>query len=85
MSKTLYSVPQQVLVGGIAEARRGAGLTQADLASRLGCHQSLIARIESGQRRIDVVEFLVLLRAIGAAPGPVLEEVAAAIPETAGL
>ncbi len=85
MSKTLYSAPQQVLVRGLSEARRAAGLTQTDVAERPGCHQSLIARNESGQRRIDVVEFLILLRAIGADPGPVLAQVAEAIPEAAGL
>jgi len=33
-------------------------MTQAELASRLGEYQSLVARLESGQRRVDVVEFL---------------------------
>jgi transcriptional regulator with XRE-family HTH domain len=35
-------------------------LTQAQLAKRLGEYQSFVARLESGQRRIDVVEFLLL-------------------------
>ncbi|OSP53723.1 helix-turn-helix domain-containing protein [Pseudoruegeria sp. SK021] len=81
MSKTLYSAPQDALVAELIEARRTAGVTQADLAARLRCHQSLIARIESGQRRIDVVELLILLRAIGVQPGPILAAVAAALPE----
>jgi|TARA_B100000446_G_scaffold164322_1_gene165904 ribosome-binding protein aMBF1 (putative translation factor) len=49
----------------LVEARNRAGLGQKDLADRLDCHQSLVARIESGQRRIDVVEFIVLSRALG--------------------
>ena len=47
-------------------ARKMAGLTQAELAKKLKCHQSFVARIESGERRIDVVELIVLARATNA-------------------
>jgi len=40
-------------------------MTQAELAARLGQHQSFVARLESGQRRIDVVEFLELSEILG--------------------
>jgi ribosome-binding protein aMBF1 (putative translation factor) len=62
----------------LVEARNRAGLGQKDLADRLDCHQSLVARIESGQRRIDVVEFIVLSRALGFDLSEVLEIVDAA-------
>lgn len=39
-------------------------MTQADLAKQLGEYQSFVARLESGQRRIDVVEFLALADAL---------------------
>nr|WP_274705694.1 helix-turn-helix transcriptional regulator [Salipiger pentaromativorans] len=45
-------------------ARKAAGLTQAELALRLRCHQSFVARLESGERRVDVVELIVLARAL---------------------
>jgi transcriptional regulator with XRE-family HTH domain len=45
-----------------------AGLTQADVAAKLGRYQSFVATVESGQRRIDVVEFLELATAIGFDP-----------------
>jgi transcriptional regulator with XRE-family HTH domain len=50
------------------DARRGAGLTQQGLAKRLGKHQSFVAKYEGGERRLDVVEFLVIAGAIGADP-----------------
>nr|WP_210333008.1 helix-turn-helix transcriptional regulator [Rhizobium sp. RHZ01] len=40
--------------------REAAGLTQVDLATKLGEYQSFVARLESGQRRVDLVEFLEL-------------------------
>jgi transcriptional regulator with XRE-family HTH domain len=48
--------------------KRKAGLTQSEVATRLGRYQSFIANIESGQRRIDVVELLDLAVAIGFDP-----------------
>ena len=65
MSKTIWSNGHLALCRSLVEARNRAGLGQKDLADRLDCHQSLVARIESGQRRIDVVEFIVLSRALG--------------------
>ncbi|CUW47963.1 transposase [Novacetimonas hansenii] len=46
-------------------ARRGKGLTQATLAERLGKPQSYVAKYETGERRIDVIEFLDITTAIG--------------------
>ena len=48
----------------LAACRREAHLTQEDLAKQLGWHRSRIAKIESGERRIDVVEFIIVARAL---------------------
>ena len=47
----------------------------AELAARLGQHQSFVARLESGQRRIDVVELVELAEAIGFEAAAALEAV----------
>ena len=65
VARTIRSTGQVALCQALVEARIKAGLGQEDLAAKLRCHQSLVARIESGQRRIDVVELVVLARAIG--------------------
>ena len=52
----------------LIEARDRAGLTQQQLARRLGMHQSFVAKYEGGERRIDVLEFLSITHAIGADP-----------------
>ncbi len=45
-----------------------AGLTQTAVAHRLGEYQSFVARLESGQRRVDVVEFLEIADILGFGP-----------------
>lgn len=66
------------LCQALVDARIKAGLGQDELARKLKCHQSLVARLESGQRRIDVVELVVLARAIGFDPFELLAIVQAA-------
>lgn len=60
MPSTIRSPRQLLLVQRIIEARKAAGLTQAELAGRLGRHQPFVANIESGQRRVDLVELVEL-------------------------
>lgn len=43
-------------------AREGAGLTQVQVAARLGVPQSFVSKCESGERRVDVIELDALAR-----------------------
>ncbi|WP_067338843.1 helix-turn-helix domain-containing protein [Stappia indica] len=65
MAKTLGSERQKALISLLIEAREKAGLTQTELAEKIGEYQSFVARLESGQRRVDVVEFLELAEVLG--------------------
>lgn len=58
MPKSLHSERHQALALALAEQRRRKGLTQLQVATALGRQQPFIANIESGQRRVDVVELL---------------------------
>ena len=58
----------------IKKARKEAGLTQVILAGRLGRPQSFVSKYESGERRLDVVEFLEVARAVGFNPARFLAE-----------
>jgi transcriptional regulator with XRE-family HTH domain len=49
-------------------ARQNAELTQQDLAARLKRNQSFVAKYEGGERRLEVIEFVQICRAIGVAP-----------------
>lgn len=66
--KTVFSGENEALVGVLKEARQRAGLTQAELAARIGKDQSFISLIEGSQRRVDVIEFCELAKAMGEAP-----------------
>ena len=75
LRKSLGSARHKALVELLIQKREAAGMTQADLAARLGEYQSFVARLESGQRRIDVVEFLELADAVGFDPAKALSAV----------
>jgi transcriptional regulator with XRE-family HTH domain len=68
IGKSVHSPGQAALCGLLIEARDRAGLTQQQLAKRLGKHQSFVAKYEGGERRVDVLEFLAIARAIGEDP-----------------
>lgn len=65
MSKTVFSGAHASFVARLAEARRQAGLTQTELARRLGKDQSYVSLIERCQRRVDVIEFQAIATALG--------------------
>jgi transcriptional regulator with XRE-family HTH domain len=59
----------------LIEERKARKLCQQELARKLHQHQSLISRLESGDRRIDVCEFLTLAAVIGFDPNVVLRKI----------
>ena len=70
----------QTLLRALVLARKEAGLRQVDLAQRLGKPQSYVSKMETGERRLDVIEFLVIARAMGTDPLQLIGEVIAAMP-----
>jgi transcriptional regulator with XRE-family HTH domain len=72
MAKTLRSSEQLIFLELLRATRKGAGLTQRALAEKLRRPQSFVAKCENGERRIDVVEFVVLARALDASPEALL-------------
>lgn len=68
MKKTIHSAQSEMLRARLVELRKAANFTQRDLAKRLGRRQALVARIELGERRIDVIELHTILTALGCDP-----------------
>lgn len=60
----------------LAAVRKQAGVSQDELAARLGKPQSFVSSYERGQRRIDLLEFLLIADALGADPRSVFASIA---------
>jgi len=68
LRKTLRSRGHQALVQVLVGARERAGMTQRELAARIKRPHSFVGRMEAGERRVDVVEFIEIARVLGADP-----------------
>lgn len=58
MTRSLRTSGHQALMQVLVETRKSKGITQQELANRLDRPQSYIAKVETGERRLDVVEFI---------------------------
>ena len=74
MSKLLQSDRRKHLANLVADQRKAKGMTQAELARALGRHQPFIANIESGERRLDIVELIEICDVLGADLNEIIAE-----------
>jgi transcriptional regulator with XRE-family HTH domain len=61
--------------------RLEAGLQQADLARLIGKDQSFISNIERAERRVDLLEFYAMARAMGLDPADLYRRATAKLPD----
>ena len=54
----------QKLLRLLIEARHSKGLTQTEVGKRIGKRQTFVSKYELGERRLDVVEFLLICKAM---------------------
>lgn len=80
MPKTIFGGDHRHLVEVLVQARKKSGLTQAQLADRVQKDQTFISIIERGQRRVDILEFVALARAMEADPARLFAEVLKRLP-----
>jgi ribosome-binding protein aMBF1 (putative translation factor) len=74
LRKTLRSRGHETLIKVLVEARGKAGMTQRDLAARIKRPHSFVGRMEAGERRVDVIEFIEIARVLGADPSALFNE-----------
>jgi transcriptional regulator with XRE-family HTH domain len=65
MDKTIHSAEYAIFLKVLRGARRKSGLTQIDLAEKIGESQSFISKCERGERRIDIIELRAFCEAFG--------------------
>ncbi|MFC3077821.1 helix-turn-helix domain-containing protein [Phenylobacterium terrae] len=80
MPKSVFSGAHRHVVDALVAARQRSGLTQAQVAKAIGRDQSFISLIENSQRRVDVLEFFALCRAMNVDAVGVLREIEAKLP-----
>jgi transcriptional regulator with XRE-family HTH domain len=69
MTKSVFTDAYRTLLESLKGARRDAGLSQTELARRLGKPQQFVSFIELGTRRVDVIEFYAIMKALDVDPG----------------
>jgi transcriptional regulator with XRE-family HTH domain len=69
-----YAEEYTNLVGALVELRLLRGLTQSDIASKIGLDQSLISKFERCERRMDMIDFIRYCQALELDPGKFLNK-----------
>jgi transcriptional regulator with XRE-family HTH domain len=69
----MFTSEYQTLIEVLVAERNKAGITQQELAKRLGKPQPWVSFVENGVRRLDVLEFVAVIRALGGDPNHVFE------------
>jgi transcriptional regulator with XRE-family HTH domain len=84
MQKSLKSAEYARLIETLVAVRHVSGARQQALAKKLGRPQSFVAKYEGGERRIDVIEFIAIARALGADPVRLFRDFVAGKPAKVG-
>lgn len=67
------------IVGALIAARKAAGITQDEIATKMKVDQSRISKFERGERRLDILDFVRYCQAVGIEPGAMLTELSGSI------
>lgn len=75
MARSVHTEAYRTLCNMLVAARHKAGLTQDELARRLGRPQSFVAKYEQQERRLDVVELVQIAKVLNADPALLIRAV----------
>lgn len=81
MPKSVFTDAYASMLEILVALRKKQGLTQVELSKRLGKPQPFVSYVERGIRRIDVIEFYAITRALGADPVEVFEQITRSLPK----
>lgn len=84
MTRSVFLQSYGVLTQCLVETRVAKGVTQIELAELLGRPQSFVSKVEGGDRRLDVIEFLQITTALNVDPEPIIQSVVAALANDGG-
>ena len=79
MPRSVHTTAYKWLCQTLVAARHKAGLTQAQVAEGIGRPQSFVAKVEGGERRLDVVELVEICRLLSADPEKIIRSLQAKV------
>ncbi|HGB3473270.1 TPA: helix-turn-helix domain-containing protein [Salmonella enterica subsp. diarizonae serovar 61:l,v:z35] len=71
---SVYSDEYRMVIKALRDARLAGRITQEALARSLGRPQSFIAKVENGERRLDVVEFVHICHLLQINPASIISK-----------
>lgn len=81
MPKTVFTDAYVSAVDQLTAMRKARNISQTELADRIGKTQQFVSLMERRERRLDLVEFMVLVRALGGDPEATLLEILRGLPK----
>ena len=76
MAKGFHDKRYRTLISLLVDRRRSLEYSQSALAARLGTHQQFVSRYETGERRLDMIEFHDIARTLQLDTHSLLQKVA---------
>jgi transcriptional regulator with XRE-family HTH domain len=74
-----YNLSYDQFIRRLVDARKAAGITQEQLALRLKKPQSYVSKVETRERRLDVIEYLYWSKALDVDPETLLKGIVSGI------
>lgn len=79
--KWVISPDYRAAIEAISAVRERLGISQRELARRLRKHPSFVNKIEQLERRLDILEFIAIVEALGLDASKTLAQIRSALPE----
>jgi transcriptional regulator with XRE-family HTH domain len=80
MTKSVFTEAYASMLEVLTAARKDAGVSQIELAERLGKTQSFVSQIERGVRRLDLIEFCAFARGLRLEPTELFAAISRKLP-----
>lgn len=74
-SRSIHDALYQTLIVGLRASREQSGLRQEDVADALGMTQSMYSKIERAERRVDLLEFVLIANILSTEPSRLLKQI----------
>ncbi len=81
MPRSLFTDAYDAFRDILVAVRKDAGVTQVELAERIGKPQQFVSKYEKGDRRVDLVEFIAICRALRIDPKDAFSTVLRKVPK----